>query len=104
MDKAALIKELKRFKQKIGQIYKIQKMILFGSRANGKPKKESDVDLIIVGNFEGKNNLQRAPPLYIAWDIDLPVDFICLTPEEYRSLARRITIAREAARTGVDIG
>jgi len=103
MDKKKLIRELKRFKYKIEKLYPLQKMILFGSRANGTTHKDSDVDLIIVGNFKEKSNLKRAPRFYLEWDIDLPVDFICYTPEEYKKLARRITIVREAKRNGIEI-
>lgn len=103
MDKKSLISALRKFKKKIEKKYEIQKIILFGSRANGTPHKESDVDLILVGKFEGKGNLQRSPPLYDDWDIDLPVDFLCYTPEEYEKLVRRVTIVREAQREGIEI-
>ena len=63
----------------------------------------SDVDLIVVGSFKGKNNLERAPPLYIEWELDLPVDFICYSSEEYKKLANQITIVREAIKKGIII-
>lgn len=103
MDKKSLIRELQKFKERIQEKYKIKKIILFGSRANGSPNKDSDVDLMIVGNFKERSNLQRAPKMYDYWDIDLPVDFICYTPEEFEKLAKRITIAREAEREGIEI-
>ena len=103
MDKKELIKYLEKFKKKIKNKYKIDKLILFGSRANGKVRKESDVDLIIVGKFKEKNNLHRAPRFYIEWDIDLPVDFLCYTPTEFNSLSKRITIIKEALKKGIII-
>ncbi len=40
-------------------------MILFGSSANGKTHKDSDVDLIIVSpKFKGLNYMQRGTRMY----------------------------------------
>lgn len=103
MDKKQLMKQLKEFKKKIEKNFSVEKLIFFGSRANGKYRKDSDVDLIVVGGFKDKGNLKRAPPLYLAWDIDLPVDFLCYTPEEFNKLKKMVTIAREAARKGIVI-
>lgn len=103
MDRKELIKKLRIFKRKIEKKYNINKIILFGSRANGRPRKESDVDLIVVGAFTGNNNLKRAPPLYIEWDLNLPVDFLCYTPEEFENLKNRVTIVREANKSGIVI-
>src|SRR3989338_577011 len=103
MDKKDLIKALQEFKKKVQAKHAIKKIILFGSRANGKINKDSDVDLMIIGDFKGKSNLQRSPPFYDYWDIDLPVDFICYTPKEYNRLSKMVTIAREAKLRGVEI-
>lgn|SRR3989338_2975512 len=104
MDKKSLIIALRKFKKRIEKKQNVQKIILFGSRARGKPKKESDVDLVIISNdYEGVKSFKRSPPLYHEWDLDLPVDFICLTPEEFKTLAQRVTVTREAQREGIEI-
>ncbi len=104
MDKKQLIKELEKFKKKIEKKYKVKKIILFGSRSRtSKPEKDSDVDLIVVGEFKEKTNLKRSPDLYLEWDINLPVDFLCYTPEEFEKLSKKITIVREALKKGVVI-
>ena len=103
MDRKKLIKNLEKFKRRIEKKHKIEEMILFGSRVSGKPHKDSDVDLIVVGNFKGKNSLKRAPELYFEWDLDLPVDFLCYTPEEFNKLKNRISIVREAMNAGIII-
>ena len=77
--------------------------MLFGSRATNKFREESDVDLIIVGEFKGKNNLKRAPPLYFQWHLDLPVDFLCYTPKEFNKLKKRVSIVKEALDHGIII-
>ena len=103
MDKKELVLNLKKFKKKIEKKQKIEKIIFFGSRAHGKAEQDSDVDLLIVGNFKGKNNLHRAPPLYLEWEIDLPVDFLCYTPDEFKKLSKKISIVREALKNGIVI-
>ncbi len=98
--KSKLIKKLKEFKKQ----NKINKMYLFGSMASGKMHKWSDVDLIVVANrFKGKGLLDRSPNLYMKWDLNYPVDFLCYTPEEFNKLKKQITIVREAVEHGIEI-
>ena len=80
----------------------IKKMILFGSRANGKAKKGSDVDLLIVSKkFENLDFFERGAKMYDYWDLKYPVDFICYTPKEFDRLKKMVTIVREAVRNGI---
>ena len=98
------IEHLKEFKKEIGKRIKIQKMILFGSRASGKPRKESDFDIIIVSpNFKGKDSLVRGREFYKSWNINYPVDFLCYTPEEFKKLKKQLTIVQIATKEGKEI-
>lgn len=98
------IDQLKEFKKEVEKRIKIQKMILFGSRAYGKPKKYSDFDILIVSSdFKGKDSLVRGRELYKSWNINSPVDFICYTPEEFKKLKKQPTIAQVAAKEGKEI-
>lgn len=98
--KSGLIGKLKAFKRE----NHIEKMYLFGSMATGKTHRWSDVDLIVVSKrFRGKGLLERAPGLYMKWNLKYPVDFLCYTPEEFKKLSRKITIVSEAVREGVEI-
>lgn len=100
----SLIRDLMRFRRKVAQRFGIEAMILFGSRARGHPRPDSDVDLIVVGRrFRRKNPIDRAAPLHLAWDLGIPVDFLCYTPEEFDDLSRRPSIVREALREGVTV-
>ena len=106
MDKTKnkIIDDLKKFKEKISKDYEIEKFIFFGSRSVGKPNKDSDVDIMLVSrNFNGKSVLKRSPELYLKWDLEYSVDFLCYTPEEFDNLRNKITIVREAARKGIEI-
>jgi len=99
-----LIRRLQDFRRKIADRYEIRRMILFGSRARGRARRDSDVDLLLVSpKFRRKNAIDRASSLYMEWDLPYAVDFLCYTPEEFRELSRRVTLARVALREGVMI-
>ena len=99
-----LIKTLQQFKSNLSKNMNISKFILFGSRARGDNKKNSDVDILIVSpDFEGKKSFKRSPSFYLMWNYDYEVDFICLTPEEFNKLKKKVTIVREAVREGIEI-
>lgn len=96
---------VKKFKQKAGKIVKINKMILFGSRAKGNFSEESDFDLLIVSNeFEQKPFHKRAIELYAAWGEKYPLELICYTEKEFKQKkANPYSIAATAAKTGINI-
>lgn len=95
-----MIQQLKEFKQR----NKISKLYLFGSMASGQTHESSDVDLLVVANrFRGKGLLERAPSLYMDWNLDYPVDFLCYAPEEFEKLRKQITIVKEAVERGIEI-
>ena len=79
-------------------------MILFGSLARGDATADSDADIIVVSKkFHGKSSLRRSPPLYLAWDLDYSVDFICYTPQEFEKLKKRVSIVSEAIKEGIEV-
>ena len=99
-----LIKELKKFIERIKKEFKIEIIIFFGSRAIGKQLRDSDIDLIIISkDFRRMNFIERATKMYDFWELDYPVDFLCYTPEEFNKLKNRITIVREAVEGGIEI-
>jgi hypothetical protein len=99
-----IVKELGIFKGRVAGILGIERMILFGSRAAGRPRKWSDIDLLIVGRkFSGKKFYKRSPILYNYWKLNYPVDFLCYTPEEFEKERKRISIVSEALREGIEI-
>ena len=103
MGKREIISKLKSFKKSIRGL-KISSMFFFGSRVSGRPKKDSDIDLIIVSkDFEGKKFRYRPVGLYDYWDLDYAVDFLCYTPEEFEKLKNEVSIVREAVETGIEI-
>ena len=99
-EKEAIIQALKTFKRRS----QLEKVIFFGSRTTRTYKPDSDIDLIIVSKrFRKQRPLKRAPPLYMKWNLDYPVDFLCYTPEEFEALKTKVTIVREAIQHGIEI-
>ena len=102
--KKSLIKDLAQFKKNLNKKIAVSKVIFFGSHATGKPKKDSDIDLLIVSkDFKQKKFRERPLGFYQYWNLDYPVDFLCYTPEEFKKLKNQITIVREAVEHGVEI-
>ena len=63
--------------------FKPQKIILFGSHAYGKPNADSDVDLLVVMLFEGRNS-QKAIEILCRLKTDVPLDLLVRTSEQVR--------------------
>jgi len=102
VQKKSLILELKKFLVTLNDDIKIEKIFLFGSRAEGNFNENSDVDLIIISpDFENMNFFERVSKMYDYWEIDLPVDFLCYTPKEFNRLKKGITIVSEALKKGI---
>ena len=104
MVRKAIIEQLHIFKESINKDFPVDTMLLFGSQAWGRPREDSDVDLIIVSSrFRKQRSLDRGIGLYKYWKIDLPVDFICVSPEEFVKARKEPTLIREAVERGVVI-
>lgn len=102
--KARLIKLLKIFKNNVNKKIKIDKLILFGSQATDKARKDSDVDLLFISEeFKGKKYFKRSPEFYLMWNYDYNVDIICLTPKEVIKRKKEIGIIKEAITNGIEI-
>lgn len=99
-----ILNAIRRLRAKLQQTILIEHMVLFGSRARGDARAWSDVDIMVVSPaFEGKLAGHRAAPFYLGWDIDIPVEFVCYTPEEFASFKARPGFVRTALEEGQDV-
>ena len=102
--KKVILKSIKEFKKDLSSRVEIERMIVFGSLARGKFTKDSDIDLIIVSkSFRNKLFHKRGLSFDKFWKIDYPFDFICLSPEEFENMRKRISIVSLAEKEGVEI-
>jgi len=65
--------------------FKPQKIILFGSYANGTPTEESDLDLLVIKDSDSPSRLQNRKIRRILSDLRIPIDVIVKTPEEFQT-------------------
>ncbi|MEK6900903.1 MAG: nucleotidyltransferase domain-containing protein [Nanoarchaeota archaeon] len=81
------------------------KAILFGSRARGKDKEDSDYDFILISpcfaQWEWEERAARA--YHAKRNIPAAMDIICLTPTEFEIKKKQMGIIQEAVREGIMI-
>ena len=97
-------KEIKQFINKIKETIKIEKIILFGSRARNDHLEESDIDLIIISSdFEGTPFPERMDKLILHWESPHDLEALCYTPTEYKKKQQQINIIQQATEEGIEI-
>jgi hypothetical protein len=95
---------VERLKQRLSEGFRVEALILFGSRASGTARDDSDYDVIIVSpDFEGVPFLERSRLLLPFREPRLSYDFLCYTPAEFERLSSERTVVREAVRTGIRV-
>jgi len=73
---------IKSIVMKITQHFNPYKIILFGSRVWGEPKAWSDIDLLIIMDYEGYSSQIAAQISIIAKPRYVPMDILVRTPRE----------------------
>jgi uncharacterized protein len=81
-----------------------QHVILFGSRATGRARPDSDIDLILVSPcFEDVRFIKRMG--LVREQIDpsyrVSMDVLCYTPEEFEVMSTGIGMVAEAVKEGI---
>lgn len=76
---------IRKMCRRIAEEFKPEKIIIFGSYAYGKPTMESDVDLLVVMEYEG-GQFHQAHRITQRLSLALPLDLLVYTPErlQYR--------------------
>jgi len=95
---------VRKFASRLKKKYRVQKLIMFGSRARGDHLKSSDYDFVIVSqDFEGLRFGERMALVSELWEAPYGLEALCYTPEEFERKSNQITIVREAVREGIEI-
>ena len=79
----ALYEKIEEFVDKIAKRFKPEKIILFGSYGYGSPKKNSDVDLLIIIDSK-KRPVDLAIQIRSEIPAPFPVDLLVRTPEQIK--------------------
>ena len=94
------MKDIQAVGRKIAREFRPQQVILFGSHARGAAGPDSDVDLLVIGPFQG-TGFRRSLTILNRLDIRLPVDLIAYRPEDVeRRYAEGDPLIREAIDQG----
>lgn len=81
----------------------LERVLLFGSTAKRRRRKNSDVDLIVVSeSFRGRNSLERAKILLEDWVFVEELDLLMYTPEEFDNIKQRLLV-REMLADALDL-
>lgn len=77
------------------------RVVLFGSRATGRHRPDSDVDLVVVVPNLPEHEPRSARIRAALRGVGVGLDLVVLTPEEWTSMRHmRNSVVREAAETG----
>lgn len=79
----AAINEIELFGRRVGEEFGAEKVILFGSYAQGTSGPDSDVDLLIVASFEGRS-VDKSVEIRLKMRPAFPIDLLVRTPEKIR--------------------
>jgi predicted nucleotidyltransferase len=77
------INKIKKFGRQIGEQFGAERVILFGSYAQGKVNADSDVDLLVIGPFKGRS-VDKSVEIRMKLRPQFPVDIIVRTAEKVR--------------------
>jgi len=69
--------------RQIARQFNPRKIILFGSYAYGKPTEDSDVDILVIMPFEGRNP-RKATEIWMATKPKFPIDIMVRKPAEIK--------------------
>ena len=78
---------IRRFASEIATRFRPERIVLFGSYANGAPTQDSDVDILVV--MPAADDVTQAVRIRMAVSAPFPVDLLVRTPNE---LSRRIEL------------
>ncbi|MFZ5365806.1 MAG: nucleotidyltransferase domain-containing protein [Patescibacteria group bacterium] len=85
MSKKLIEKEIQNITQQLIKKYKPEKIILFGSAAQGKFGPDSDLDFAIIKGDVPLNNIERRWQVRRLIRKSLPADFLVYRPEEFET-------------------
>jgi len=75
------LNDIEQFGKRIGEQFGAEKVILFGSYAEGSATEDSDVDLLVIVPFTGRS-VDQSVKIRMELRPAFPVDLIVRTPEK----------------------
>ena len=94
------MKQIEEFGRRIGREFDAERVVLFGSYARGTITEDSDVDLLVIGAFEGRS-VDKSVEIRMKLRPGFPIDLLVRTPEKVR---RRIKMGDSFMRAILEEG
>jgi uncharacterized protein len=92
--------QIREFSRRLAEEYRPKRIVLFGSHAKGSPRRDSDVDLLVVMPFSG-NGMLKAAEIIRRLEPGFAVDLLVRTPRQVqRRLAANDFFLRQALADG----
>jgi len=83
LSNVVLMKQIEEFGQRIGLEFGAERVILFGSYARGTVTEDSDVDLLVIGPFEGRS-VDKSVEIRMKLRPGFPIDLLVRTSDKVR--------------------
>ncbi len=81
-----IIKIAKRYAAKVKEVMPVKMVVLFGSHVNGRPHKDSDIDIaVVVDEFRGDYLTASAELFNLVRDINTRIEPVLLSRKHDRS-------------------
>ena len=96
----ASMSEIRAVGRQIGREFHPNRVVLFGSHARGEAGRDSDVDLLVIMQFEG-SPAEKSAEIRLRIRASFPVDVIVREPETVR---RRIAMGDEFIEDAIENG
>ncbi len=77
------MRRIEEFGWQVGRRFDAERVILFGSYAEGSATEDSDVDLLVIAPFEGRS-VDKSVEIRMNLRPRFPVDLLVRTPEKVR--------------------
>ncbi len=74
---------IEEFGRRVGEEFGAERVILFGSYARGSANPDSDVDILVIGPFEGRS-VDKSVEIRMKLRPAFPMDLLVRTPEKVR--------------------
>jgi len=75
--------QIEELGRRIGEEFGAERVILFGSYARGNANPDSDVDILVIGSFEGRS-VDKSVEIRMKLRPGFPMDLLVRTPEKVR--------------------
>ena len=90
--------------RKLRRTHRIERVLLFGSRARGDNLVTSDVDLVIISpDFREVGWRERIISVARLWSGPVRLEPLCYTPDEFRRRSRELSMVRVAREEGIRV-